>query len=171
MRKYVVDLETAKKLKDYLPEGGGGEFWWCKLSKGIPPASFSLNDWFLYLKKDKGSLEKKYSPKYMIFYPAPILEEMLGLLPKVKATRDYIERDGNKVKKELRFDWVMTGFGNDIEYINFPGYNKLEISGGYEGFNSIGAHNVNPATAAAKLYMYLAENGYLDKTNPLLAVD
>jgi hypothetical protein len=144
----VVTLEEAQKLMHYLP-----------LDK-YPNGDMFEHIWFRH-PHNNWKVEKSSGIFIGDAVYAPLLCEMLDILPKtIKAIRDWRKESGKIVKRELFFQWVMTEC--DIEYINFPGYTKLEPFKGYFGFNSIGAHNINPATAAAQLYRWLHDNGHLE---------
>jgi hypothetical protein len=139
MQKYVIDLETAKKLKDYLPEGFEGEFIW------TVPTVKELEKLTAIVHKNN-LVHRTYGQhmkgKFEEHYPAPILEEMLELLP---------ENLIIKGKSVYRRDFI----GNCICYINVG-----DQSHGRYLHSVFITESVNFATAAAKLYMWLVDEGY-----------
>jgi hypothetical protein len=138
MIKYVVDLETAKKLKDYLLEG---------FRSGL--------EWVYHHTCGKWDVRKTgIMPNFYETLPAPILEEMLELLPdRVKQCDAIYERilTPSSISYESNAGSLIHQ-GED----HIPKVAEFTISGIY---------NANPSTAAAKLYMWLVDEGYVAKAS------
>lgn len=161
MQRYVVDLETAKKLKEYLPEGFESEFMWVfrqSLGFRLEPTLQIFNEREEHLNKmilatdvfyiEEKDLEtfRKISNRKLIVYPAPILEEMLELLPHA------IHHIDDTDKLTSFFEMTKTYIG----YRCAGKATKVEFYG----------RKQNIATAAALLYIWLVDNGYVDKPTP-----
>jgi hypothetical protein len=117
-----------------------------KVAKELPEGFESEHIWFSY-HNDVGAvkwdvahrLEDIYGDVIRV-YQAPTTDEMWSLLPK------EINRDGKEY-------WLCI-LPDTIRYISFPCINQL-ISFPHSG------NWTNIATALARLYMWLVENGYV----------
>jgi hypothetical protein len=156
MRKYVVDLETAKKLKGYLPEGFKS---FCNY-KRVGDSLGGTSPWRLI----PGVLAIAVIKDSM---PAPILEEVLELLPRVVRFDSCILLSCNlmyydKCERLCEPEIKIAGFGGNIGYVcannrfqwNIPYFNNAKNES---------ENDINAASAAAKLYMWLVDEGYITK--------
>jgi hypothetical protein len=128
MKEHVVDLETAKILKDKLPEGWESIFYW---NSGV--LCYRISDGtFMPVDGAKRILSLHYT-----VYPAPILSEILELLPRSLKT-------GERFFLESIYELYDIGYKNEFmtPLVAFR-YDDLA------------------ATAAAKLYIWLVDEGYI----------
>lgn len=145
MEKHVVDLETAKKLKEYLPKGFECDRYWNDHYVHYPDEystpTVSLMDksdgleW-LDPENDTGEYEK------CCVYPAPILSEILELLPEQMIVGGKVY-DFGVIKHCIYYE------STNITYADLVNY-RTDISA------------CNLATAAALLYMWLIDNKHIE---------
>jgi hypothetical protein len=154
MQKYVVDLETAKKLKDYLPEGFRSIFYWKRKRDQIADA---WGDW--YIAMDYFEPDERWC-----CVPAPILEEMLELLPEiiyVGKVPHYLNIRQKDHEKEINYIKYPHGLHGNFESETFTFTFDVDSKSSYHHGDDIYKHIcTNGATAAAKLYMWLVDEGY-----------
>jgi hypothetical protein len=135
MKDHVADLETAKKLKDYLPEGFESYFVWARYKNKNDirrlPKDKGWSDWSIH--PTKIGMNVATPQRVREAYPALILNEMLELLPK--------RSDGNILNVPV-----------DGEILNLALFYYTNP-------------NTNPATAVCQLYMWLVDKGYVGMKN------
>jgi hypothetical protein len=133
----TVDLETAKELEKYLPEG------------------FESYLIYIYWKPEKKLYLEKYDPQNAwykdderaVITLAPTLDELLEILPK------KIEADGNI------YSLILDCHSEIILYESQEQCGSLiELNGTKHYFREV---YISTATAAAKLYMWLKDNGHV----------
>jgi hypothetical protein len=160
MKDHVADLETAKKLKDYLPEGFESYFVWARYKNKNDirrlPKDKGWSDWSIH--PTKIGMNVATPQRVREAYSAPILSEMLEILPK------YIRRNGRT------YHFMICSLGDilDITYHNFSNILFDEESRdlleqpdiNHKGFST--DDNTNLATAACQLFMWLVDEGYLE---------
>jgi len=145
MINHVVSLDVAKKLKEYLPEDYKPNFIWRRRigykdgGKGKERIPYYVEStWKLIYVPD---MEDNYTPYES--YPAPLLSEMLNLLPR-EISRDYEFACGEQPFLDL------FAFGEHIGYTVTQAF-RVVVSYDFDGRNY--------ATAAALLYIHLKERG------------
>lgn len=131
MKKYVVSLPEAKLLEPHLPAGFESEFWWYVEHDGSSDVISDLGDVWTNIREH---------------YRAPILEEVLELLPK------YIKVD--------MIDYARVIFPENVGYID-PVTNEVLKLFPYQHADC----KDNLATAASMLYRWLEENGHIKETS------
>jgi len=138
IENHVVSLEIAKKLKDYLPKEFEScfYFWGDDIKKNIDIVSNSFMKSYLehHINTDKE------------FYPAPLLTELLELLPKViyKESIYFLQICAFKTEEDKEQFWI---------YYTNRFHNRLIIFRDDKDGNII--------DCAALLYMWLIDNGYV----------
>jgi hypothetical protein len=140
MIKDVVAFEEARKLKEKLPEGFESKLCYKvdkeKTKSGLRGYELVKNESWVYRDYEKYE-----------FIPAASLDELLNLLPK------YLPLD------DVKCGWIITP--EDISYVR----TKEERGGMYYFKGTLFEFGESSyATAAAKLYMWLHDNGYMEAT-------
>jgi hypothetical protein len=142
MQDQVVGRKTARKLQEALKSVGGEvetALYWASKSIGI-----SKGQWDLALRENAAHI---WNDPNFNTVPAPTLTEMLRVLPV------EIPRDGEVYKWGMFHKSISYYSKNKELYIRID---KTHVDPAYFNFND----NLNPATAAAKLAIWLIENGY-----------
>jgi hypothetical protein len=162
MQKYVVDLETAKKLKGYLPKGWEGEFVYGRIKLLGEDDPYSLRQRLSAICTER-AVEKPTLLSYEEI-PAPILEEMLELLPNiiyVGKVPHYLNIRQKDHEKEINYIKYPHGLHGNFESETFTFTFDVDSKSSYHNGDDIYKHIcTNGAAAAAKLYMWLVDEGY-----------
>lgn len=148
MENHVVSLEVAKELKGYLPEGFESEF------------IYRISHYGYMKPDDPGVLQvcMRRAPVSALedvreTCPAPILSEMLEILPNQINIKD--KSSEHRYYRKFLYD--------SICYSNYKGTALKGINNIVEQeYIDLYEKTINYATAAAKLYMWLIDNKYLE---------
>jgi hypothetical protein len=149
MKNHVVSLEKSIILQPYLPEKFESEYCYQRINILSSSAIWhGWEAWKLICKKDKHWPASCLEVEHL---HAPILSEMWKLLPSM------IEISG------IKYILMIDEFSKHIYYQEAHyGLNRKPKL--LKAFSF--PHKINPATAAAELYMWGVDNGHIDKNNP-----
>jgi hypothetical protein len=157
MKNHVTSLEVSKELAKILPEGYGGEFYWARAmhtkeyierERLMGKSISKWSDWVITIEYELDvAIRDSWAKKKTEHYPALLLTEVLELLPIMINHYEYVFR----FYKSDRFKGT-----KHHEVFYCIGYrlakDNTEIL--------CDMMDANPAIAAAKLCLWLVENGY-----------
>jgi hypothetical protein len=146
MINHVVSREVAEKLKGYLPKGLKSHFCYQRIR------NTKNDEWYGWNGSWEGII-KSPSTTDTQELNAPTLSEILELLPKFMTVPSKT-RAGN----EVVFIFCMNGGRNGDGRVGLMSYDKDKYTF-YKALNV----EVNLATAAAKLYMWLIDEGHVER--------
>jgi hypothetical protein len=148
----VVDLDTARALT--LPNGFETEFYWVKRGEELPWEIKHVDSFQApprLIEPDRlGFIKKHYAGcKKWLIVPAPLLSEMLELVP------EYIDVGGD------RYSLIVDVHSKRISY------ERQDCDGSIIELENTDFYFIkySPATTAAKLYMWLIKNKHLTNDN------
>jgi hypothetical protein len=147
MKEHVTSLEVSKELAKILPEGYGGEFYWARAmhtkeyierERLMGKSISKWSDWVITIEYELDvAIRDSWAKKKTEHYPALLLTEVLGLLPKELLV------EGKKYLWSQRYYSIW--YQEDETGIVLPR-------------SSFYSHDL--PDAAARLAIWLVENGY-----------
>jgi hypothetical protein len=159
MKKYTVNVETAKKLKDYLPDDFKSKFlmdYDGNLFMQLDEPLLEFSRWYNFTTEN--ILYFNELPDRLLF--APIFEEIYNKLPK-----SIIERTKTNKTYELELctiaNEIQTGLGYKRVRDTFFARMNINLDSEISFFTSSEFHERELATVAALLYMHLIDKGYI----------
>ena len=162
MKDRVVSLDEASILDGIMKIGTSHFVWYCHRKLGQVMAR--LSEWALctrseYLKNSKVNVNNIY-----VTLPAPLLYEMMDLLPDVITVTKTIPEDEDfpdtMPAEEYTADYYLWLSKHSVEYVDTLGDIAL-----LHGTQFKVGDNINLATAASQLYRWMIKEGHIKGGN------